>query len=233
MAETLGGAHPGFPAPGAIDQHDRVHPAKQFVGMKFDMEAHAQGLIAPALAAFQPQANVIVSLLLVEHDRVADEPVAHHVGWRMQPGGVRRGHDDSEIVGDVQIGQAVIHLIERARVRPGRRESRGGAQRIHRPHIELNDRGRGEAGNRSRVKVGHGGLRCQRHRRAAPRSPVGRPPDLAQVDSLRVFGHYRHRHGFTRFRDDARMMEAGEGRANVPGVTGILRSGRAIKRRHR
>ena len=59
--------------------------------------------------------------------------------------------DDAEIVGDAQIGLAVIHLVERARVRAGRRESRGGAQPIHRPDIELNDRGRGKAGNGSRV----------------------------------------------------------------------------------
>src|SRR5437588_63798 len=70
------------------------------------------------------------------------------------------------------------------------------------------------------------------HGRTIPGSAIGRPPDLAGTDSLRILPHYRNRHRLAGLRNDRLVPKSAEGGPNISFESRILRARRAVKRWH-
>ena len=147
----------------------------------------------------------------------------------MQERGVRRGHDQADVVQQSQLRALVVHLVHRPGIRPPGRKDCAGALGVRRRDVELHHRpGRGP-GNRAGDQSPGRDL----ERPALPRAPVPRPVQPGRGDPLRIRRLHGDGHRLVGGGHDGLVPEVGEGGAEVRLCGGISGPGCAIERRHR
>src|ERR1043165_3810327 len=103
--------------------------------------------IAANETSLEPNADVVEDLALVVDDSAAEQLVAERVRHPVQKGGLRRRHDDSEVVQRRSGRLIVLNNVESPRVCASGRIRRDLAERIGPFHIKLDGCGRRLARN--------------------------------------------------------------------------------------
>ena len=131
----------------AIDAQLRLHTAEEMFGGNEHVETKAWGSGAAMFAAFKAHPGAIENLAFIVDHGARGLVIAHDVDVVVHVIGVVRPHHQTHIVQSVGRGEAVIDLVERARVRTGGGEGGFCAQPVGTFDVELDNGAGGLAGD--------------------------------------------------------------------------------------